>query len=153
MPDMPVKLYELPPLQPQLEQNITIRRVLVAEKHIVLAWIRSHFSEYWVSETDITFTQQPPSCFIATQDSEMLGFACYDATSKGFFGPTGVSEQARGKGTGKALLIATLHDMLAQGYGYAIIGGVGPADFYSKAVGATSIPDSSPGVYKGMLEK
>lgn len=157
MPDMLVKLYELPLLQPQLEQqlehNIIIRRVIVAEKHFVLAWVKQHFSDYWISETDVAFTRQPASCFIATQEGEIIGFACYDVTAKGFFGPTGVSEQARGKGTGKALLIATLHDMFAQGYGYGIIGGVGPADFYNKSVGATLIPDSSPGLYAGMLEK
>lgn len=36
-------------------------------------------------------------------------------------------------------------------YGYAIIGWVGPAEFYAKAVGAVEIPDSTPGVYRGML--
>ena len=37
------------------------------------------------------------------------------------------------------------------GYGYAIIGDVGPSAFYEKSVGATVIPDSEPGVYRGML--
>jgi hypothetical protein len=41
--------------------------------------------------------------------------------------------------------------MRAQGYGYAIIGAAGPVDFYAKAVNAVAIPDSWPGVYKGML--
>ncbi|MEO8397022.1 MAG: GNAT family N-acetyltransferase, partial [Chloroflexota bacterium] len=52
---------------------------------------------------------------------------------------------------GKALLLACLHDMLAQGYGYAIIGWAGPVEFYVNAVGAIEIPDSRPGVYRGML--
>jgi hypothetical protein len=40
-----------------------------------------------------------------------------------------------------------------QGYGYAAIGGVGPIEFYEKAVGATVIPDSTPGVYSGLLQQ
>jgi predicted N-acetyltransferase YhbS len=70
---------------------------------------------------------------------------------KGFFGPTGVDAHQRGRGIGKALLVACLQAMRHEGYGYAIIGGVGPAEFYSKAVGATLIEGSAPGIYKGML--
>lgn len=42
---------------------------------------------------------------------------------------------------------------VAQGYAYAIIGGVGPhvQGFYEKAVGAVLIEGSEPGVYGGML--
>src|SRR5690606_33474043 len=113
-------LYQLPPLLPEIdrqtEHGIVIRRGLPPEKHLLLAWVKQHFSDYWVSECDITFSHTPPSCFIAIQNEETIGFACYDATAKGFFGPTGVSEAARGKGTGKALLLACLHDMRNQGY-------------------------------------
>lgn len=155
MTDMLVKLYELPPLEAHLSKQaaagITIRRALAPEKHMILKWIGDNFGEYWVSETDVALSRIPVSCFVATLDGEMIGFACYDVTRLGFFGPTGVSEAARGKGTGAALLLAALHDMWAKGYGYAIIGGVGPAEFYSKFSGATIIPDSSPGVYAGML--
>ena len=38
------------------------------------------------------------------------------------------------------------------GYGYAIIGDVGPSAFYEKTVGAMPIPNSAPGVYAGMLD-
>ena len=41
--------------------------------------------------------------------------------------------------------------MRQQGFGYAIIGGVGPAEFYSKAVGAVAIEGSEPGIYRGLL--
>lgn len=155
MPDMLVKLYELDPLASfitrQTEQGIIIRRALVPEKHIVLAWVREHFSDYWVSEVDVTFSRSPVSTFLATENGKLIGFAAYDSTRLGFFGPTGVSEVTRGRGTGGALLMACLHDMYAKGYGYAVIGGVGPAEFYTKICGATLIPDSSPGIYGGML--
>lgn len=155
--DMLVKLYELPPLEAviteQAAQGITIRRGLAPEKHHVLAWVRVHFSEFWVSECDVAFARQPVSCFLAIHEERLIGFGCYDTTRRGFFGPTGVGEAARGRGTGKALFLACLHDMWAQGYAYAIIGGAGPTDFYSKVVGATKIENSYPGIYTGMLRR
>lgn len=39
----------------------------------------------------------------------------------------------------------------AEGYAYAIIGGVGPVAFYEKCVGARVIPDSTPGIYRDFL--
>ena len=51
------------------------------------------------------------------------------------------------------VLLTALWGMHEMGYAYAIIGGVGPVDFYAKACGATVIPDSTPGVYKDMLKK
>jgi predicted N-acetyltransferase YhbS len=59
----------------------------------------------------------------------------------------------RGKGVGKALLLACMHGLHDEGYAYAIIGGAGPTEFYGKAVGAIPIEGSVPGVYKGMLKK
>jgi hypothetical protein len=44
--------------------------------------------------------------------------------------------------------------MRDDGYAYAIIGGVGPTEYYSKNVGAALIADSSPGIYDlGLLRK
>ena len=86
------------------------------------------------------------------ENEKITGFACYEATCKNFFGPTGVSEDSRGKGIGKALFLSCMHAMEMQGYAYAIIGSAGPKDFYIKNAGAIEIPDSSPGIYKGMLK-
>lgn len=152
---MLVKLYALPSLEPhitrQSEQGIQIRRGIAPEKHRVLAWIKEHFDDNWVSEADVAFAHVPVGIFLAVKADEVVGFACYDTTRRGFFGPTGVGEAGRGKGTGATLFLACLHDMWAQGYGYAVIGGAGPTEFYTKMVGATVIPDSEPGVYTGML--
>ena len=41
--------------------------------------------------------------------------------------------------------------MREQGFGYAIIGGVGPAEYYAKTVRAMLIEGSEPGVYRGLL--
>lgn len=156
MPDMLVKLYELPPLEPDIEamreQGIVIRHAMPYEMHQVLAWVREHFSEGWASETAAAFAHQPISCFIATDERRVCGFACYEATCRDFFGPTGVEESYRKRGIGRALLLASLHALREMGYGYAIIGGAGPTEFYAKAVGATIIEGSMPGVYRDALK-
>jgi hypothetical protein len=157
MPDMLVKLYDLKDdwgfIAEQEALGITIRKPIGPEKALIVDWVREQFADSWASETDQAISNRPISCFVAIRDLELIGFACYDATALGFFGPTGVTEACRGKGTGKALLLACLLDMKLKGYGYAIIGSVGPAAFYEKAVGATLIPDSTPGLWKTWLER
>jgi ribosomal protein S18 acetylase RimI-like enzyme len=153
--DMLVKLYNLPNSQAAFERlNVTgcmVRRALAPEKHKVVAWVRKTFSEAWASEAEVAFSRQPISCFIAIQKGKIVGFACHDATCPNLFGPTGIEPAARKSGIGTALLFACLEAMKQQGFGYAIIGGVGPADFYSKAVGAVPIEGSEPGIYRGLL--
>jgi predicted N-acetyltransferase YhbS len=154
--DLLVKLYALDP-KPELDARlskagVTVRRALPPELGLVTAWIKEKFGRAWASEATVAFGRQPPSCFLAVKDKEVIGFACYDATARGFFGPTGVDETARGGGVGHALLLASLLDMRAQGYGYGIIGGAGPVDFYVRSVGAVPIEGSIPGIYQGLLE-
>lgn len=155
MPDLLVKLYELPPLEPFLERarqnGIEVRRALAPEKHVVCDWVENQFSRAWKSEAEVAFARSPVSLFIAARDNACIGFCCYDATLRGFYGPVGVDASLRGGGIGAALSIATLHAMRSVGYGYAIIGGAGPVEFYSRICGATVIPDSWPGVYAGLL--
>ena len=151
MSDMLVKLYELKDdwrfSAAQERLGITIRKPIGPEKHLVIDWVRETFSEAWASETDIAISNQPRSCFVAVKDQQLIGFACYDATALGFFGPLGVAESSRGKGTGKALLLACLLDMKLKGYGYAIVGQTDKFDFYAKAVGAVEISNSSSSVW------
>jgi len=155
MPDMLVKLYDLPDVSPLIDvlnrRSIVIRAAMPYEKHRVAEWVRNTFNEAWESECDVSFSNHPVSCYIATEGGRIIGFACYDSACKNFFGPSGVSENMRGLGIGKALLLSCLHAMRAGGFAYAIIGAVGPAVFYSKAVGAIVIEGSSPGIYRDRL--
>ncbi|GAB2673235.1 GNAT family N-acetyltransferase [Paenibacillus thermoaerophilus] len=155
MPDMLVKLYDLPEqetLKRQLAASgIKIVRALAPQKHLVTEWVRTKFQRQWADECEVTYSRVPVSTFIAVHNGEIVGFACYDSICKGYFGPTGVDESMRGKGVGKALMLACLHAMAAEGYGYAVIGAAGPVDFYKKTVGAIEIPDSSPGIYGAMI--
>ena len=152
---MLVRLYDLPDsstLYQKIATNgVTLRRARAFEKHTVAEFARANFSPKWVSEVEVAMTRQPIACFITTRDREILGFACYDTTQRGFFGPTGVSEKARGLGLGKALLLRSLEALREIGYAYAIIGGVGPKEFYAKNCGAIEIPGSDPGTYNDLL--
>jgi GNAT superfamily N-acetyltransferase len=121
------------------------------EKHNVVGWVREHFGAAWASECDVAFANRPISCHIATQAGAMLGFACYDSTARGFFGPIGVEETMRGRGIGRALLLSGLDAMAAAGYAYAVVGGVESPEFYAKTVGAIEIPGSTPGIYRDRL--
>jgi len=155
MIDMLVRLYDLENTDEMYrkvsEQGILLRRARAFEKHTVAAFAREHFSEKWASEIEVAATRQPVSCWIATRNGKILGFSCYETTHRGYFGPTGVIEEARGTGIGKALLFKALESLRDLGYAYAIIGGVGPREFYEKNCGAIEIPGSDPGVYTDIL--
>ncbi len=139
--DMIANLMKLP-REPELD-GVRIKRAFAGEKMAVLDFIREHFSEGWVYEAESALIHH--KCFIATRDGKILGFACYDATAKGYFGPIGVLEETRGQGVGGALLLRTLTCMREEGYGYAIIGWVDDAEmFYRKLLGAEYIPGGEP---------
>ena len=103
MPDMLVKLYDLPPLMPALvaaaRGGAMIRRAVSGDKRKTLAWVRAGFAS-WVAETKTAFSLSPVTCFIALREQTIVGFACYDATCPNFFGPTAVAEDQRGHGDG-----------------------------------------------------
>ena len=90
--DLLVNLYSrrMDALKARAEKvDATIRVALPPEQHIIKDWVRAHFSEYWVSEVTAAMAHQPPGCLVATVDGQLVGFACYDATARGFFGPPG----------------------------------------------------------------
>lgn len=154
MADLLVRLYDLPSFEAEArvrDAGIVVRRALPPEREIVLEWIRARFSTFWVSEAALCLSQHPTTIYLALRGNDLLGFACYDGTAKGFFGPTGVDEAERGKGIGEALLITTLRGLREAGYGYAVIGDPGPVEFYRKRLDVLEIPKSEPGIYGGML--
>lgn len=156
MPDMIAHLLDLPDASQLLEklrnEGILIHRPLTGDKYRVIEWVSAHSGPGGASECDVCFSHTPVSCFIARRDDKILGYACYNATAPGFFGPTRVLQVEQGKGIGKALLLVTLKAMREAGFVYAIIGGVGPVEFYEKCVGAKLIPDSTPGIYRYSLK-
>lgn len=152
MPDLLVRLYDLPDNASRtVPPGVTIRRALAPERRTVADWVGQTFFPNWAGECEVAFSGHPIMTWIATRDGRLIGFACADATAKGFFGPTGVAKVERGRGIGAALLMATLRGMREAGYAYAVIGGAGPVDFYRRRLDALEIPGSVPGFYRDML--
>jgi hypothetical protein len=165
--DLLVRLYALPAVEPRLTalsgKGVTIRRALASERHVVVEWARQHGSAGWASECEVAFAHQPIGCFVAveaparasagypTAPETLLGFACIDATARGYFGPQCVRADRRRGGVGAALLLTALHAMAADGYGYAIVGWAAELDFYRRVAGAEPISGSEPGLYRGPL--
>ena len=145
MPDMLVRLYDMPQIIKEMPQQIKIKQALALDKHKILKFVGDNFSEGWVNECERAIFNNPISCYIATEGETILGFACYDTTAKGVFGPMGIIERARGANIGTALLQCCLNSMKEKGYAYGIIGWVTDAvDFYKKAVNAEIIQGSTP---------
>lgn len=135
------------------KEGIVFRRAIAPERHLISNWVLEEFGTYWQSEVEVAFSRSPVAIWIAQRGNKILGFACYEATAKNFFGPTGTKESERGKGIGKILLIKALEAMREMGYTYAIIGGVGPAEFYEKAVNAKLIEGSEISIYENLIRK
>ena len=167
---MLVKLYELPELQPALDAlkpvNVSIRPARVGEDHEIETWISRHFESIWSHGIRYAIERSPSSMFIAIEkqpadpnrenlyeqpDEQLIGFACFDVSNKGAFGPIGVQPSHEGHGIGRALLLTALHAMWSENYAYAIIGWAGPVEWYKRIVNAQVIPNSEPGPYRGNL--
>ena len=151
--DMLVKLYEVqdcPELMEKLKaEGVLIKKAMTPDLTKITAWVKETFGQGWADECTAGILGD--GCWIAVKDKKVIGFACYDATMKDFFGPTGVAEDMRGRGIGRALLIRCMISMRERGYAYAVIGSAGPKDFYKKAVGAIPIEGSIPGAYRNMV--
>lgn len=150
--DLLVRLYALPADAAAQERparaGITIRRLEAWDRFELQRFITEHFGETWAAEADLAFAYgHPITGFVAVKDGLIAGFAVYECTRRGYFGPTGVREDLRGAGAGAVLLLRCLDAMRELGYAYAIIGGAGPSEFYARICGATAIDDSEPGIY------
>ena len=152
MADLLVKLYNLQAPKRPLPDGTTVRRAFAAEKRLVAQWVAKHFGERWASECEISFMREPVACFVATNELDVFGFATYDATARGFCGPTGTDEKARHKGGRQSANYSYAADMASQGYAYGIIGATTSIDFYRNEVAAIEIPESTLGFYRGMLK-
>lgn len=152
---MLVNLLSLPPVDEAVEEmraaGVVVRRAQPWELTPVREFVTCHFKQAWADEISGGLVRQPVTVFVALREGRLVGFAAYECTRRNFFGPTGVAEAERGRGVGRALLLAALGGLRELGYAYAVIGGVGPAEFYARAVGARLIPDSSPGIYADPL--
>lgn len=152
MADLLIPLYSLPDKVGC--GGFTIRRAMAHEGKTIQRWIEVNFSAGWASEVLPAISRTPSTMMIAIDESngKLAGFCVWDCTALGFLGPVGVTEECRGTGVGKAVTIEVLHSMREQGYGYCIVGGAGPVDFFQSVCKATVITESTPGIYPGTIK-
>lgn len=110
-----------------------------------IAWIRAVFGGEWHSEAASGW-----NWFARKADGTLGGFCTYgqrghrwwwiahwlDQPGVGIFGPMGVDPALRGRQIGKVLARRALASMKAQGLARAVIGAVGPIEFYERCCGA-----------------
>lgn len=146
--DLLVNLYDFQCKRDQeklASNGIVIRRAMSPDKGKILEFIKTHYSEGWMYESEHALMNTPISCYIAVKNKEVVGFACFDATAKGYFGPIGIKPDQKGAGIGQALMYETFMGMKEAGYGYGIIGWVDDAiGFYEKTINAVPIANSNP---------
>ena len=152
--DMLIALYAVPAAHgaPEvLDAGLVVRAPLAPEHDLVVDWVRRHFTAGWASEVRSVIARRPCGVVIALDAQHILGFCCHDAVARGFVGPIGVAEDARGRGVGAALLRVSLERMRVEGYAYAVAGAVGAPQFFAQVARATPIDGSWPGAYRGLL--
>ena len=131
--DLIVNLYDNN-LEYNKYEDITIERIFPTDFGMLDDFIGKHFSSGWQNEVKAGLYQPNPTVIVAVKNHQIIGFAGYDCSAKGYFGPTGVDPLFQKQGIGTALLLVTLKAMRDAGYGYAVIGGVSEelVTFYSK---------------------
>jgi hypothetical protein len=156
MPDMLVNLRNLS--EAPVSDVVEVRRANAWDKRHLKDWVTRHFGASWADCCEAALEQRPITCFVVVEKATaskpndlILGFACYDIVARGVFGPMGIQTHDRKQGLGSALVLTTLRAMRDEGYAYGIIGQVGPAEFYTKVVGATVIAGSDPGTARTFL--
>lgn len=104
----------------------------------VLDFVEREFGRVWRFEASRAFHADVPRVFVCEQNGTVCGFAVHDVNNQGLgtFGPTGVAPSVRGRGIGRRLLLASLADLRALGYGSAIIPWTDAVDFYRRSCGA-----------------
>jgi GNAT superfamily N-acetyltransferase len=115
-----------------------LRRPTSGETERVLGFIEREFGRIWRFEAAKAFERDEPTLFITQDGENITGFAAHDVNNRGlgFFGPTGVAKEMRGRGLGCALLRASLQDLRRLGYARAVIPWTDAFDFYRKCCGA-----------------
>lgn len=109
------------------------QRVANDQREKVLHFVERTFGPIWRFEAE-----KGKTIFHVEAGGEIAGFSTHDANNRGLgtFGPTGVAEAHRGKGFGRALVLASLADMKRLGYDRVVIPWTAATEYYRRSCGA-----------------
>lgn len=140
-----------------INRQNNVHPIFPSDKERMMSFMDTFFSDQKGWKMEVERGINNGTVFVTEEDNIIKGFACYDCTAKGYFGPMGVTPTCRGKYMGRDLMYAAFDQMKAMGYGYAIIGWVSDyieklpynwdheaLGFYQKNAMATYIPFSDP---------
>ena len=143
------------PLKDYIYPNIPLSNIYYrkANKNDIISlknYVENEFGNRWLDSIENGFLQDDIPIFVALDNEQVVGFACFDVVRKkrGLFGPMGTSYSNRSQGVGYTLLHHCLKEMKMKGYEYAVIGQAGPLEFYEKACNAVVIPKTN-----GLIER
>ena len=89
MADMLAKLYNIPNSyeieKKLLEEGIKIKKALSPDRSKIVDFSKTCANEDYSDEVKASFSNNPITCYIATKEKKIIGFACYEATAKKFF--------------------------------------------------------------------
>jgi len=117
-------------------EGIVVRRAYGADIPATAAFALQTFSLGWQIEVEEARRFSPPPLNIAIYRDQVVGFAAYDVTGYGRFGPTGTRPDMRKRGIGSVLLKRCLQQMYDRGDLTTEIAWAGPVAFYAREVGA-----------------
>jgi mycothiol synthase len=125
------------PADKALEKEAGIRKAGPKDAADLDAFLRQNFP-HWAWEVGNGLGKG--AVFIASRQGRLAGFACANATQKGWFGPMGTLESERGQGLGRLLMWRCLDLLKKQGVKSTRIPWVGPVPFYARYAQASLGP-------------
>lgn len=115
-----------------------IERGSASDRDRITDFALRHFGSAWAWEVSRALENTPATLFIVRdKEGRVAGFSAHEANNRGlgFFGPMGVDPGQRGKGSGRALLLASLLDLRRLGYREAVISWAANVGFYEEVAG------------------
>ncbi|MCG8425280.1 MAG: GNAT family N-acetyltransferase [Proteobacteria bacterium] len=119
--------------------NYLVRRANQTDAAALDAMIRAEFSAGWAFEVGRALGRARSGVHVAVHQPsrQIAAFAAHDGNNRGlgWFGPAGTLPDHRGRGLGRALLVACLLDVAAAGHPVCEVAWIGPREFYDRVAG------------------
>lgn len=118
---------------------LVIRRAGQEYRETVFKWIKTEFSVFWAYEADASFKYANPKLWLAEENNKIIGFSVYGTLEPHWFGPIGVSNEARSRGIGSILLFNCLRSLREEGQRHAVVPWTNHLFFYTQVPGITRV--------------